>query len=83
MIFIARIILAILRVGELCVLPMDPEIEILELLRATCAALRIGKKRPELWEVAARKERELMAEIAKLKSEKEPLLQPVEVGGGR
>jgi hypothetical protein len=61
-------------------LVMNPDIEVLELLRATCGSLRVSKKRPELWEAAARKEREIMAEIEDLKAKAEPLLQAV---GGR
>lgn len=56
---------------------MNAEIELLEILRMTCATLRISKKRPDLWEAAARKERELMAEIDRLKTEDAPLLQPL------
>jgi hypothetical protein len=59
---------------------MNPEIEILELLRQTCAGLRISKKRPDLWEAAAKKEREIMAEIARLKAEAEPLLHTADAG---
>lgn len=54
---------------------MNSEIEILELLRAACAALRSGRKRPDLWEAAAREEKRLMARIDALKAEAEPLLQ--------
>lgn len=60
---------------------MNAEIEVLQLLRTACAAIRVGKKRPELWEAAARKEREIMAEIDRLKAEAEPLLQATETRG--
>jgi hypothetical protein len=63
---------------------MNPEIEVLELLKASCAAIRISKKRPDLWEAAARKERELMEEIKRAKAHAEPLLHTVpEVAGAR
>lgn len=53
---------------------MNPEIEVLELLRATCASLRVSRKRPELWEAAAKQEKKIMAEIAEAKRVAEPLL---------
>lgn len=56
---------------------MNPEIEVLELLRATCASLRVGRKRSDLWEAAARQEKKLMAEIEELKRKDAPLLAGV------
>lgn len=53
----------------------NADIEVLELLKAACASIRVGKKRPDLWEAAARRERALIAEIEKAKAEREPLLQ--------
>lgn len=57
--------------------------EMRELLRATCAAVRVSKRNPHLWEVAARLEREQMAEIERLKreqaatSEQQPVMEAV------
>lgn len=61
---------------------MEAEIEVLDLLRMACATLRTSKRRPELWAAAAKKEIELMAEIARLRTEAEPLLQPTGTGRG-
>jgi hypothetical protein len=54
---------------------MNAEIEVLELLRTACASLRVSRKRPELWEAAAKQEKILMAQIEKAKTDAEPLLQ--------
>ena len=48
---------------------MLPALEILEIERAAVAAIRVSRKRPELWEDAARRERVLMAEIDRVKAQ--------------